>query len=268
MISHGRRELQSLADRCDLEEADDANGWSVDVWRMDDGDVLAAIAAYDAVLAGGTDTDDPVLALLLTDGYDLNSLLTDNGSGKDDITRSDLTEYVAAATMVAADGCDLDRMHMPNIPKMARRKSDSGIDVFDVSLATSDAPELTAGDHLTIGSVKHTIDTSTSGMRYKLAASLSDAELSAPYLMQQLRVLNGRLLQEGQDPGVASRVYLFLRDFPAESFVALVGVAVTAPDLEGDLAHHVTLLPAVTGAKRTFRKVFLPGLRTVHERCT
>lgn len=268
MISHGRRELQSLADRCDLEEDDEANGWSVDVWRMDEGDVLAAIAVYDAVLAGGTDTDDPVLALLRSDGYDLDALLTDNGSGKDDITRSDLTEYVAACSMIAGEACDLDRMHMPNIPKMARRKSDSGIDVFDVSLATSNALELDVGDHLTIGSVKHTIDTSTSGMRYKLAISLSDAELSAPYLMQQLRVLNGRLLQEGQDRGVASRVYLFLRDFPAEDFITLVGVAVTAPDLEADLDHHVKLLPTVSGAKRTFRKVFLPGLRTVQERCT
>lgn len=148
------------------------------------------------------------------------------------------------------------------------RAGAGGIDVFDVSLATSDALELDVGDHLTIGSVKHTIDTSTSGMRYKLAISLSDAELSAPYLMQQLRVLNGRLLQEGEDPGVASRVYLFIRDFPAEEFVTLVGVAVTAPDLEADLDHHVKLLPIVSGAKRTFRKVFLPGLRTVQERCT
>jgi hypothetical protein len=104
-------------------------------------------------------------------------------------------------------------------------------------------------------------------MRWKLAESLSTRELGIPYIAGQLRVLNGRMQQEGSERGSAARVYLFLRDFPQLDAVDLYAVGVIDPDLESDLTHHINLLPAVVQSSKTFRTILLPGLGTVHERC-
>ena len=153
MLAHGKSEVEALAARCSVTELDDVNGWRVDVWNMDDLDVDGAVAIYESVLEGGA--SDSIIELLAEGGMDLNALLTD--TGKDDITRSDITELTAAASLVSTLGCDVDRMYMPNVPKMSRRKSDSGIDIFVVLVNTSHAAaeELEDGEHLTIASVKH-----------------------------------------------------------------------------------------------------------------
>ena len=267
MLVHGRTEIVALAEHCVIVVGDDSNGWHVDAWRMDDDDVAGAVAVYAAVLGGGV--TDPVVALLEEEGLDLEALLIDTKHGKDDITRSDLTELAAAASLVAAPGCDIDRMHMPNVPKMSRRKSDSGVDIF-VAILSQDADlnELQADEGLTIVSVKHTIDDkSAGGMRWKLADSLSNRELSIPYLASQLRVLNARMRQEGLAIGPAARIYLFLRDFPDHNIVDLFAIGVVDPDLEDDLSHQIELLPEADQSNRTFRMILMPGLRNVHERC-
>lgn len=269
MLVHGRDKLHALADRCGVEELEDTNGWIVHLWRMDEDDVDAAVSIYAAVLAGGVEVGDPVLALLETAGLDLPALLEDGDATKDDITRSDLTEFVAAASMLALDEADADRMHMPNVPKMSRRKSDSGVDVFDVALdlTANPADDLGPDECLKIASVKHSIQESTGNLRWQLVESLSSRDLSHAYLAAQLRVLNGRLQQGGMARPAASRVYLFMRDFPHSEHVELVAVGVVAPESEAHLLHHVTLLPEVSGARRVFRAVLLPDLPTVHERC-
>lgn len=265
MLAHGKSEVEALAARCNVTEGDDANGWRVDMWNMNDLDVDGAVGIYEAVLEGGA--SDSIVELLAEGGIDLNALLV--GTGKDDITRSDVTELTAAASLVAVPGCNVDLMYMPNVPKMSRRKSDSGIDIF-VAIVSSDetaAEELQDGEHLTIASVKHTVRTdSASDIRWKLANSLSENELSAPYLASQLRVLNARMQQEGLGQGAASRLYLFLRDFPQRDSVELFGIAIAPPDLRDDLDHQVTLLPDAGQSKRRFRMILMPGLRTVHER--
>jgi hypothetical protein len=269
MLSHGRSEVVALANRCRVAQLDDVNGWQVDLWRMHANDVDVAIAIYAAVLKG--EATDPIGALLEEEGIDLTALLADEGRGKDDVTRSDLTELTAAASLVAVPGCDVDLMHMPNVPKMSRRKSDSGIDIMVAALddETEGSDGVHGSDHLTIASVKHTVSaTSAGGMRRSLGTSLSSAELSAAYLAAQLRVLNARLRQEGMDRDRASRVYLFLRDFPDPGRVDLFAMGVVAPDLEADLLHHITLLPETDRQNHTFRVILMPGLRDVHERCS
>lgn len=266
VLVHGRDEIIALANQCNVVSLDAVNGWNVDAWRMDDDDVEAAVAIYEAVLLGGA--TDPVADLLSEAGLDLESLLLDEEREKDDITRSDLTELTAAATLVAAPGCDVDRLHMPNVPKMSRRKSDSGVDIFVAVLrAELENGELKGDEHLTVASVKHSISEDSSGMRWKLADSLSPRELSRPYMAQQLRVLNGRLRKEGLSTRAAARVYLFLRDFPDEYAVDLVAVGVVSPDLEEDLHHHVHLLPTVDSSNHALRMILMPGLRDVHNRC-
>lgn len=243
-----------------------ANGWTVEIWELDDDDVDAAIAVYAAVLGGGA--TDPVIALLAEQGIDLPTLLIDEAAAKDDITRSDLTELIAAATLLAVDGWSASELHMPNVPKMSRRKSDSGIDVFAVRLEdVAGGEELGPAEALELVSVKHTIDDSAAGMRWKLATSLSDRELSKAYVAQQLRVLSGHLRREGSTLEAAARVYFFLRDFPKAVGIHLVAAGIVAPGLKDDLAHHVTLLPENPGGRLTFRQIFVPELPTVAERC-
>lgn len=267
MIPHGRDEMISLAGRCSIERLPPVNGWQLDRWTLDEGATDAAIALYAAVLAGGA--TDPVVALLAESGLDLTSLLNDAEHSKEDITRSDLTELTAAASLVADPGCDPDQMHMPNVPKMSRRKSDSGVDIFVVEIEElSGSEDLTDGEHLTVASVKHSVDLkSTRGMRWKLAESLSSKELSAPYVTAQLRVLNARLRQEGVDSESASRVYFFLREFPHPDRIDLFAVGVVDPDLRDDLSQQIQLLPHNDEGNSRFRMILLPGLRHIDQRC-
>jgi hypothetical protein len=267
MIVHGREEILALAQRTTIVGLADANGWHVDAWRMNDADVDASIRVYAAVLSGGA--TDPVVALLADSGLDLEALLLDEDQSKEEITRSDLTEMIAAASLVAVPGCAIDKMLMPNVPKMSRRKSDSGIDIFvaDIREDASDDDDLSDDEYLTIASVKHTIDKSTSGMRWKLAESLSSKELGAAYLTSQLRVLNARLQQSGLGRGPAARVYLFLRDFPHPERIDLYAIGVADPTLENDLTRHAQLLTDAGKSSQTFRMIFVPELRTIYERC-
>jgi hypothetical protein len=223
-----------------------------------------AVAAYDAVLAGGA--TDPVLALLGEAGINLDAYLIHADASKEDITGADLT---AAASLVAVPGYEIDTMRMPNVPKMSRRKSESGLDVTVVNLRDdlSDGVHLQDGERLTIASVKHAVGDSAGGMRWKLVDSLSDTELGHVYLASQLRVLNVQLRSEGRSAQCAARVYLFMRDFPRLGAVDWYAVGITDPDLTDDLIHHVQRLPDIGKGNRNFRMIFLPGLRTVHERC-
>ena len=267
MISHGRDEILALASRADIATLADVSGWHVDVWHLDNADVDASIDLYTAVLEGGA--TDPVVALLADSGLDLEALLLDDEKSREEITRSDMTELIAAASLVAEPGCDIDKMQMPNVPKMSRRKSDSGIDILvvDIREDAHDDEDLSDDEYLIIASVKHTIDDSTSGMRRKLAESLSSKELGVGYLTSQLRVLNARLQQHGLRRGSAARVYLFIRDFPHPERIYLYAIGVADPALERDLTHHLELLPDAGKSRRTFRMIFVPELNTIHERC-
>lgn len=267
MLAHGRQEILALSDHSDVARLPEVRGWHVDIWHMDAAAVDIAVGAYNAVIAGGA--TDPVIALLAEAELDLTKLLIDEDNDKENITRSDLTELAAAASLVAAPGCSIDEMHMPNVPKMSRKKSDSGIDVAVVTLDTTatESDELQETEHLTIASVKHTIDNTSGGMRWKLVDSLSDRELSQAYLTSQLRVLNGRLQQEGMSAQMAARIYLFLRDFPRVGSVDLFAIGVVDSDLESDFLHQISMLPDADKGNRSFRGILLPGLRRIHERC-
>lgn len=201
---------------------DSRQGWDVTVWRMDADDVARAVAAYRALLAGAVGAT--TATLLLEDGIDLDELMIE-GPANEQITRADVMELVAAASMIAADGCHVDRMHMPNVPKMARGKSDSGIDVIDVRLdPAGSADQLGEQERLVIGSVKHTTSDSSSQMRYGLATSLGKKELSISYMARQLRVIHHHLIAQGAPPATADRIMLFLRDFYDTQSVRLVAV--------------------------------------------
>jgi hypothetical protein len=263
VITHGKAELVALADGSTVEDQGVVRGWQWSIWRMTDDDCQRAVATYEAILLGGT--NESVTDLLAESGVDLDAFLLDEG--KDDITRSDVTEIIAAASMLARDACHVDRMHMPNVPKMSRRKSDSGVDVIDIVLdSTTESDDLSETERITIASVKHTTDDSSGNLRYALAKSITD-QLSGPYMAVQLRVVNARLQAEGWDADAAARVYLFLRQFPDPDAVSLVAVAAVDTELEADIAHHATLLPEDAVGNKKFRVITIPEIARLHEKC-
>ena len=267
MLVHCVDELRALAGSCSLEVGPTINGWTTDIWRMSHADVTIAIDAYTSLLQSGIAQDDEISTLLIAAGLDVSSLLMGSGEGTEKITRGDLCELVLAASLIG-EGADPDRMVMPNVPKMSRRKSDSGIDIFEaLTDAVDTGADLLAHERLGLTSVKHSIQADTSDIRYKLAASLSESELNPGYVMSQLRWLAGQMEASGWSPSQARRLFLFSRDFPPEDHVTLIAGAVVDSANEAHILEQLHQLPMVANRRAHFRVVTFPGLTTAHERC-
>jgi len=262
VLPHIRVALEALAARCTHESITHSQGWAVDWWELEPSDVDLAVELYPNLLLGGRTVG--VQGLLAAKGIDLDALLF-SPKGKDDITRSDLTEMVAAASIVGRDGWTSEDLHMPNVPKMARKKSDSGIDVMGVLLDSGNEGALESGEKLILVSVKHSIQTSTEQLRSKLVKSVTD-DLSRPYLACQLRVLSGDLIREGTSAVQASRAYLFLDFVDDPDMVDVLAVGVVNTEAVEDLRKRLGRLPPVDVPTR-FRAVSFPGLSEVAGRC-
>lgn len=263
MLPHGHAELVLLASHCETAPSVSTGGWIIDAWTMSEQAVEAAVEVYRAVLLGdrATQTRD----LLAEQGIDLDALLMGDSS-KDDITRSDVTELMAAASVAARNSWDPKLFHMPNVPKMARKKSDSGIDVMAAKLDANGGPTLGPEERLLFVSVKHSVDETTKGLRWKLERSVSEMDLTPAYVAQQLRVLKGRLQSEGVPENVAERVWQFIQHIWDEEKVDHVAVGVADFRMEADFEHHIGLLPATLSAKH-FRAVYVPELRELASKC-
>lgn len=234
---------------------------------MTKADVDLAVAAYAALLQAGLSADAEIAELLQADGIDVRTLLLADGTGAEIITRADLCELVLAASLIGVDGGRPERLFMPNVPKMSRRKSDSGVDIFEARIDPSYSGDLDASESLHLSSVKHSISSSTYDVRSKLQNSLSEKELHTIYMTEQLRVLNGRLQEQGLSADLADRVFLFLRGFPDPKTVRMLAGAVVDATAEVDLLAELARLPDLKGRKAHFRAVLFPGLKSVHARC-
>jgi len=232
---------------------------------MTDEALTTSVDAYQAVLLGGA---EDVIDLLTESGLDLSSLLLTPDDKRDEITRSDLCELIAAGSVIADSKCRIDSMVMPNVPKMSRRKSDSGLDIVDVVLQHGGEPsELSGAESLVVVSIKHSVQASTSALRYALVESVSDRELTQAYLATQLRVLSARLLESGLPAAEAQRVYLFLRDFFQSPRVTIMAIGLTDATLVDDFRYQMSNLPETSSPNIGFRCIFVPDLPLAHERC-
>ena|ERR1700731_3884017 len=266
MLIHGRDELKALAESCSISNDVSVQGWRTDVWEMTDSEVDAAVSTYEAILTGGVSST--ILDLLIEQGFDLRDLLVDSDHSNDQVTRADVCELTAAASLVANPTMSTDNMFMPNVPKMSRRKSESGFDIVELVL-DGEAGELLEHERLTIVSVKHTTNASTSyDLMRNLVSSISHEELTDPYVTSQLKVISSRLRESGVPTNVAERIYLFLQDFAANESVRFFAIGVIDPDLADDVKQRVRSLPSCNTDNQHFRIILLPGLRTLHERCS
>jgi hypothetical protein len=240
------------------------NGWRVDRWEMSDASIDALVALYHSVITG--DIEDEIAAALEATGVDVNALFYDevDSEARNRTTRADLCELAAAAAWVAIDEWPHETLHMPNVPKGSRSKSESGIDVLSLLLLDDGASDsLQDGEFLFIGSVKHTVQ-DIGDLRRKLIRSVSTAhELTQAYIMQQLRLFVGRLSERGV---VAQRAFLFVAediDTSPRISIALTGAA-DATDLVS-LVDEMNSLPTST-CDRACRLLLLSNIADLHVR--
>ena len=257
--------LGILAEGCSVAQVTrdgcSGDGWKIDSWTLDAGDIDRLLDVYRELLAPSY--DEKVQDLLRDRGIDLDALLVDEENSKELITRADLCELAAVASLLAASGWPAHRLHMPNIPKGSRKKSESGIDAISTTLQTEVSGDLTADEQLLLASVKHTTS-SAARLRSALVTSVTE-EFTPGYLATQLRVYEERLRQ--MDPDLATdRLFLFLDGFPDAARVRIVAVAVVDPGLEQDLAVRLCNLPNVPDGVYSMRILYVPGLAGLHER--
>lgn len=267
MIPHGADELKALANEISG-SAESATDGGSPLWRFDftDSHLDLLGTTYRAVLMA--DLEEELLSLIVEQDSTLAELL--NQGARADITRSDATELAAAAALINANEWNVECMHMPNVPKMSRAKSDSGLDILDLRLMqglSGSQQDLTDDEYLSIASVKHSILDDATPCVSKLKTSLGPTEFSAPYLATQLRVIHGRLLEAGWQPADAGRIFLFVRDFDTRPRIKIHGVAVVDSDVVADARPRLLRVLVACNDWEGAILIGIPHLKTLHERC-
>lgn len=221
--------------------------------------MAALAAAYSALLH--PEIDPQVLAQLEVDDVPLEQLLTDADHANDTITRSDMTELAAAAALVAADGANIDLMHLPNVPKAQRNISERGIDIMVAQLNLQNTSgELLPEEYLVVCSVKHSI-VDPGDLRYKLSTSLTKETVNVPYLTSQLRSFRGRLRERGIS---CDRLLLTLSEAKRTQHLHLMGVAAVDVTMKEAMAAELDHLPVVDLPAR-LRQLLIPGIAGMHQ---
>lgn len=262
MLPHARDEIEALAGHSAIQSLEAVLGWNVQEWTLTDDDIERAVAAYQAILSVGLDDElDQLLADMGVDPLGPPAATDQHAR----VMRADAMELVAAATVLAVDSADIDDLHMPNVPKMAGQKSDSGIDVIGIDLDPTASGPIVEGERLLLVSVKHTAGKYASSMRGKLEKSVT-ADLSAPYLQRQLTTLHGRLIQSGVSEETARRVFYFLRETRTHPQVRIVCVAAAAPPPGCNLPDQPEQLTETDMPDAHFRMLLVPGLPKLHEK--
>lgn len=257
--------MRELSRRCEVGPRELLNGWLTDSWILNDGDIESVADIYKAVLLA--DLEQDMLDYVEAQGVPLDSLLIDDDHRRDEITRADAVELAAASSLLAADSWPEETLFMPNVPKMSRAKSDSGIDVTAVTLYAVDTQELLDGETLFLASVKHTLSTSFRDLRYKLVRSVTGDDISSGYLARQMRVWHANLIKEGVSRQKANRIFYFLRHISDPQFVRIYAIgaadAARVDEARADLAN----LPVIPDESKYFRVLAIEAIASLHDRC-
>jgi hypothetical protein len=262
VFPHARDEIMALAEHSNVISLDTRQGWNIQTWTLTDDDVQRVVAAYQALMA--VDLDDELDQLLIDLGVDrLGPPATTDQHAR--VMRADAIELMAAATVIAFDETDIDALHMPNVPKMAGKKSDSGIDVVGIVLDPETLGPIVASERLVLVSVKHTVDRYASGVRGDLEKSVT-VEWPALYLYRQLTTLNGNMVRSGMSRETAKRVFYFLRETLNHPQVRVVCVAAAAPPPHCNLPDQPAQLGQTAMPDAHFRMLLVSDVAALHEK--
>jgi hypothetical protein len=258
--------LNEAARLAELEQLPTAGGWSADLWTFGPAATAELIAGYLALLEAAT--DDKVIATLAAQGVSINHLLHEPTVGdRPMVTRSDLSELAAAATIIGGDGYDPDHLYMSNVPKGSRRRSEVGIDLVYVAL-NPDGPDMLGDDegvHMT--SVKHTLDGPVGALRRQVVESLPESETcTIQYVGTQLRVLEARIAE--RHPHInAQRIFLSILGLRHPPYTYRTGVPVVDTKRRREMADEGAHLPPVDTNRHHFRVIALDDLAELHAQC-
>jgi len=263
VLPHVAGHIQRLAAHCSLASLPDSNGWKVDVWVLSQAALATLVEAYRVLLMPEIDTR--IQRTIADEGVDLEGLLIRADAGSETITRADMTELAAAAAVLRAEGWPLETMLMPNVPKVSRKKSESGMDIMAVRLDPGAPTEtLLPHERLLICSVKHTV-VSAVDLTTKLIASVKSTALTPAYVLQQLRVLHGRLAEARVSH--CDRVWLFASPSILDSpHLELLLTGAIGPSLQTSFGNQMSRLPVTQMSGRLCRHLIIEGLPTLHER--
>jgi hypothetical protein len=262
MFTHIQDSLSQLAKHCGDGEKVTIKGWSVDLWQLSVSAIDAVVKAYKKLLLIDTLEKD-VVQILKDDGIDIDELLLDREASVNQITRSDLTELLAAASLIARENLSGDKMLLANVPKGQRSVSNPGVDILAAKLFEDDTlKDLQAGEHLYVCSVKHTIS-DPSDLRYKLVKSLMPPHLTIPYLISQVRLLNGRLSERGRK---CDRIFLTLVPGRRGEHLKLLGCAAYDLSLDNEFMAQMQNLPEVTEGGYSLRRLAISEIEALHTR--
>ena len=265
MLFHIHEEIEALASCCKILGSNDQSGWAIDSWTLSDEAITHLLLAYRKSLLPDIYTE--VLASLVNRGVDVDRVFLQPDKTNDVVTRGDIIELAAAASAVAAEKLPLDQIFLSNSPKRSRRKSDSGLDLFYLSMKEhGSANEWGYDEKIFIYSSKHTTSR-VSDLRTHLVDSLSEQTLSVDYLQGELRVLNHHLREGGMSHERADRVYLILSLDPLlnPQIVKLIAVGAVDSRLSNGLKDEMSKLPVSRPGLRRFRSVIVKGLDTLQD---
>jgi hypothetical protein len=201
-------ELLDLANAYAPQHQSVSAGWRKECWIIGGDADDALVRTYAGLLVPGN-VEHVAEQLIENAGVDLGELLADAPGKAAKITRSDCAELAAAASHLAGDGWPIRTLHLPNIPKASRRRSDSGIDVMAAILdpAAEAGTQLGPNEAVLLSTVK---SRQSAGKAAVAAAVRSLDEFGdRVYLAQQLRVLTS-VLDERGIPGDVTRAYWVL----------------------------------------------------------
>lgn len=262
MVVHVEGELLALAATCQLTHVRTSGLLRLDCWVTDQPAEDALVDTYSALLAPNEVLEAEANEVLQQVGVDLQGLLLDSDSDRDVVTRSDCAELAAAAAHVSIDDWPVECLHMPNIPKASRRKSDSGIDLMSLRLLRDAEGPLTNEEAVLLSSVKSRKDSGSQSVQAALA-SVSEM-LDRPYLAQQLRVFHGHLRQRGV-AGNLARIFHVLAE-TGHSNIRIHAVAVTSAG-QHDRADEESEQAEGVEREMKLRGIFINQFADFHQRC-
>lgn len=254
--------MLELADCCKPARSDPSNGWTIDAWGLSEDAVGHLVKAY-------RESFSPTLESRINErlnkaGIDLNKLLFDSTTitkpQHEKVVRADLTEFAAAASLIAVEGIQADYTCLANLSKGSRKKSDSGIDVVAIKPHGEAADLSNEADYLLIlCSVKHTTK-KASNMRGKLVASVTD-DLSIPYLSTQFVVIYKEYSKAGID---LESIFEKLIDYPRPGSVFIIAAGAVDTNEGENLADQMKHLPMRAGDTYHCRHLLLADIANLH----